>query len=353
MATFKCTASQCGENALAFRERCWLHLNDQERALFAQEIADWARRRSLKGLNFAGADLRRSDLASADLQEAHLEAANLSYASLSWANLQGAHLRGARLRGCSFQGADLRGADLRNASLEDANLTDSDLIAADFTGACLDNAVMVSCRLQRAVMRGASLRGANLRGAWLRNVVWRDSQGLTWSSVDVDGATLVNAHELAEIAYRGLKIHFQNQGQYDDEDRALRREKEASGQNALMKGQTRTALGILAWRVLADHGTRWYFAVLWLALLILGFSVAYCPNPWGWSGVVALQCDAAIDCGGFARALYFSVVTVTTLGFGDIHPANGWGVLCVVLEVLIGYFLLGVVVACVARKMAR
>jgi hypothetical protein len=48
-------------------------------------------------------------------------------------------------------------------------------------------------------------------------------------------------------------------------------------------------------------------------------------------------------CRRLLRAGYFSVVTMTTLGFGDIHahPMSPLGHLLVMLQVLIGYVLLG------------
>lgn len=53
-----------------------------------------------------------------------------------------------------------------------------------------------------------------------------------------------------------------------------------------------------------------YFAVIFV------FAVIYMMLPQGeWSGAKLIE--------GFIDALYFSVVTITTLGFGDIYPAAG------------------------------
>ncbi|MGK7909244.1 MAG: ion channel [Synechococcus sp.] len=48
----------------------------------------------------------------------------------------------------------------------------------------------------------------------------------------------------------------------------------------------------------------------------------------------------------FGRSLYFSVVTMTTLGFGDIsaHPASLMGHIMVAVQVFIGYVLLGALI---------
>ncbi len=51
--------------------------------------------------------------------------------------------------------------------------------------------------------------------------------------------------------------------------------------------------------------------------------------------------------------LYFSIVTFTTLGFGDIQPGNGPGLFWVSLEVIIGYVMLGGLISIFANKLAR
>ena len=52
------------------------------------------------------------------------------------------------------------------------------------------------------------------------------------------------------------------------------------------------------------------------------------------------------DIKGFVHALYFSVVTMTTLGFGDMaaNPDNWQGQVLLMLQVILGYVLLGALV---------
>ena len=49
---------------------------------------------------------------------------------------------------------------------------------------------------------------------------------------------------------------------------------------------------------------------------------------------------------GFGHALYFSIVTMTTLGFGDIHaaPDSPLGQVLLSVQVLLGYVMLGALV---------
>ena len=50
---------------------------------------------------------------------------------------------------------------------------------------------------------------------------------------------------------------------------------------------------------------------------------------------------------------YFSIVTFTTLGFGDVEPVSAWGEFVVLLEVILGYIGLGGLISILANKVAR
>jgi len=50
---------------------------------------------------------------------------------------------------------------------------------------------------------------------------------------------------------------------------------------------------------------------------------------------------------------YFSIVTFTTLGFGDVTPLNLAAEICLVLEVVLGYVMLGGLISIFASKFAR
>ena len=55
----------------------------------------------------------------------------------------------------------------------------------------------------------------------------------------------------------------------------------------------------------------------------------------------------------FHTALYFSVVTFTTLGFGDVTQTRGLGKSIVGAEVVLGYVMLGGLIALFANKLVR
>ena len=51
--------------------------------------------------------------------------------------------------------------------------------------------------------------------------------------------------------------------------------------------------------------------------------------------------------------VYYSIVTFTTLGFGDITPRTPLAAVLVTLEVVLGYFMLGGLISILATKLAR
>jgi len=56
---------------------------------------------------------------------------------------------------------------------------------------------------------------------------------------------------------------------------------------------------------------------------------------------------------GFLAYLYYSIVTSTTLGFGDLVPLTNVARLVVSTEVILGYFMLGGLISIFANKFAR
>ena len=56
---------------------------------------------------------------------------------------------------------------------------------------------------------------------------------------------------------------------------------------------------------------------------------------------------------GFLPALYFSIVTFSTLGFGDIVAVNVPARALVTGEVVLGYVMLGGLISIFANKLAR
>lgn len=117
-----------------------------------------------RGLNLAGADLRKVDLSNRDLRGA---------------NLRGANLEGVTLRGYEKDGGDLTAANLSEASLRDADLQFVELEGANLSGADLAGANLHYVGLFRADLRRANVTDMALNAVTLREADLRGAIGLT------------------------------------------------------------------------------------------------------------------------------------------------------------------------------
>lgn len=76
----------------------------------------------------------------------------------------------------------------------------------------------------------------------------------------------------------------------------------------------------------------------WVTLVVLGWTLIYWPHLEG--GFFISEGLKATSRGGFPDALYLSMVTVATLGFGDIVPTDEWLRIAVPVQALLGFALL-------------
>jgi uncharacterized protein YjbI with pentapeptide repeats len=320
-----------------------MHATDEPDAAVEDEFGPGAdlRERDLRGLN-----LGRVDLAGADLTGADLRDADLSGASLVGACLHGADLRGARLLHADLTGADLSivngsdvalggatldgavlfGADLSNASLSHASLRDADvrttrfegarLIGADLTGADLSRADLTGADMTDAVLGGASLHDAGMSATVVRGIRGAEDAdwvGASFSSADFTGAYLAR--------------------------------REAIDQNYLHEFRRRSRLHewlYRLWWVTSDCGRsflRWC-VLTGLFALIFGGIYSFVELDYG-------------DHETTISSVYFSVVTLTTLGYGDVVPASQTAQIVVMVEVVLGYVMLGGLLSIFATKMGR
>ncbi len=259
----------------------------------------------LHGTKLVEAELLGASLKAAELTDSHCERAGLGGSDLSKARFMNAHLDGATLTKATVEGTDFRASSLRGA-----RLLDLDLDGAIFDSADLRDADLSGCRVGHA-----SFAGADLRGAWLRGM--SDYQNAGWVGADIRqadfcGAWLLRRHVLDE--------------NYLDEFR-----KQSPGHEWVYK----------VWWATSDCGrsvTRW---AAWTALLCVVWAALY-------------ELVGGIDYGestSLLDPLYFSVVTFTTLGYGDFLPVTSAAKFLVMAEVVFGYTALGGVLSILATKM--
>ena len=221
-----------------------------------------------------------------------LRGANLQGANLSWANLKGADLQGAKLQGSILLFSELQGANLKNANLQ-----------------------------------GSDLRVAKLQDAKLMKAIVNGST--KFFDCEIDKNT-----DFRDTALENMRIEF--------------------GTKILLKYNIRR-MNWEDWYI--EHWfLKWPVKLFWLTsdygrstgrimFTFFALATAFAFVYFLWPCFVMVN-GVVGDIHGFVHALYFSVVTMTTLGFGDIaaNPDSWQGQVVLMVQVILGYVLLGALV---------
>jgi len=305
----------------------------------------------LKGVYLAGEDLSGMNLSGADLSGADLTGANLSGARLFKATLRKTILLNANLKKTELTGADLTEAVmdeinasqiglgmacLERAHLFRANLEESTLSMANFEGADLRSACLRNSRIREAKLIGADLTNSDLRGA---DMALTSVNGATFNNADMREARLrlVNGFESAKWIGTDIRdINFAG---------AYRLRRFVIDQNFIKEFRAANRLtGMIyyLWWITSDCGrsmSRW---CLWIAIEALFFAWLYTL--------------VGVDYGDHLTKLsplYYSVVTLTSLGYGDVSPASLAAQVVAMIEVTTGYIMLGGLLSIFSSKIAR
>lgn len=124
---------------------------------------------------------------------------------------------------------------------------------------------------------------------------------------------------------------------------------------------------LLGW--LCDYGNRPVLLFGWCVLFVFVFAALYFPTPdclptppkpfaiefkdWPYVATQGLKGVALLGASvkNFVTALYFSVVTFVTLGYGDITPTNAWGKVLAAFEAALGFVMFGLSIAVASTRL--
>lgn len=289
--------------------------------------------------NLKNADLGKSHLEFANFQLATLEMAHLPFAELEYANLEFAELKFAELGYAELEYANLGFAHLEHTHLWEANLQNANFHKADLPDA----------DFHRANLQGADLREANLQGAKFDHT---SLEGASFVNAIVDGHTLFVECEL------DCKTDFRRVGL--DSTRIGPATKQLLEYNARRMNWEEWYKDhwLLQWPVklfwsFSDYGISTWRIIGWFFLLALAFAAIYANCACWWPPGIVNNLDVEPHLPlwhyfllALLRPVYFSIVTMTTLGFGDMY-ANETSILghaLLTFQVILGYVLLGALV---------
>ncbi len=235
----------------------------------------------------------------------------------------------AALRRIDLSAANLARAKLPGAVLVRANLRDAVLVGANLQGAILVDADLQGARLLECDLRGTNMRRADLRGT---QCAYAKVDGETLLLTDrVDRGTDFTGVPLEAMRIEpGLRQLLEYNTRRD-------RWRHWYSRHRLLAGPA-----WLFW-LMSDYGHSTWRVMLSFSMLALVFALAYTLFP---TAVVAIWAESPGEPLGFGYSLYFSVVTMTTLGFGDVYaaPDSELGQLLLSAQVIFGYVLLGALV---------
>lgn len=218
------------------------------------------------------------------------------------------------------------GIDFHNTDLRDVILSGATLWGADFRGANCTDAKFQDAELQGARFQGADLSGALFCGAKVSGVKFDNK--MKCRGIDITGCTgsqrfvrhVMDLDYIEEFKEDHPNWHFW-------------------------------------WELTSDCGRSWGrwacctlgLVLFFAALLYSCYFLTFLPD----FMIPMMKPNISQFEAGWFAPIYFSIVTFTTLGFGDITPSNTAGQIFLTLEVIAGYIMLGGLISLISNKMGR
>ncbi|WP_293752410.1 ion channel [uncultured Paraglaciecola sp.] len=270
----------------------------------------------------------------------------MSKFSLVKANLSGINLvKKTSKTGYQLTDSDLYRADLTDAHCFKLDLSGSSLMKADFSFANLHCANLSNCNLLGAVFKGAKLE----------NVTWGEQIMQEQQAAEAqDLAVAKDYYEQAEEVYRNLRMVTEKQGLFEQAGQFFQNEMAMRRMQMPLFSLHRLISKFVD--LFCGYGERPSRVVAFTLVVIGVFSILFF-----YSGIQSSGQTIAFDSSlgvsenfkYYLNSLYFSVVTYTTLGYGDISPTLGLSRFFAAVEALIGGFTLALFVVVFVKKMTR
>ena len=309
--------------------------------------------------------------------------ADVSLRGVDWfqeCTLVGSTFENVDLRDASFEGADLRNATVRRSDLRQADFTGMNAEGADVDDTDLRGARLVDVRLNQAVFSDVRID---------RTTEFGDRAVYEQEFDYGDGDDTDRYREAAQAAiwtYRRMQQLYEENGLAVEERRAYVREKNVQRRLAWRTSEYvqavtsevsrwMTGYGMSPWRVLGSS-----FALILICALLYpvtggiqetvdGAAITWeVENP---GGAVGNATDGATNGTGtpadggapsageplhyylatvLFKSLYFSVITFSTLGYGDIQPVGTGARTIAATESFLGSLLMALLVFVLTRR---
>lgn len=301
----------------------------------------------LSYVNFENTVITNSNLVGVNLKNSNLSSTKFENTDLSWTNFRSVIANKSNFLRCEINNSNLEMSIFENSSFHNCNMKQSiftlsnlkitlfnkvNLSRSSFVSANLSHSTLEHAKLQKTTFINSNLSNSNLMGANIKNA---DLRGANLNSTDVH---LIKYNR--KTLYRGIRVEttygsplFKRFAQDQDFIEEFRSTK------------FRRPIYFL-WLIFSDCGKSISLWAFWSILLAILFGLKY-------YSLGAQAFDIAHLDWNYASTIYYSIVTFTTLGFGDIVPITIEAAYWVMGEVIVGYVMLGGLISILASKLAR
>lgn len=313
---------RCPEKPSTSSKFCFFHNRK------ASKSSVQARNKIIKAIQL-GKKLEGAHLEKTDLSEADLKGAILTRAYLNGANLKRVHLEKAHLYGAHLQNTNLFNAHLQSANLKETTLT---------------NANLLEIKLDQAKLLGIHW-GANKK-------IKNETEADQFAQKNKSNKAKEKYREAEEI-YRNLRLHLNAAGLFEEASDFLYRELVVRRKQLPLYSCKRFISKVID--LLCGYGEKTARVLICALSLIFFISFIYFfshlrfgEKILGYTSNQTLK-ENVFE---YSQCLYFSVVSFTTRGFGDITPF-GLSRIFASIEAFLGAFMIALFVLTFVRKMIR
>ncbi|MBE4589205.1 ion channel [Vibrio navarrensis] len=247
------------------------------------------------------------------------------------------------------------GYQCREADFYRADLSDAHFFGLDLRGSSLMKCKLVSANLHCARLEGCNLLGADLSRARLENIDWgselKQERQARQAKQKGDLHKAESLWQEVEEVCRGIRKQCEKQGLFETARMFFKKEMRFRRYQMPKMSMQRVLSKLVD--IFCGYGEDPLRVVLFSIFLILACASAYffldttSANP-----IYADMRGWKFYLFEFLNAVYFSVVTFTTLGYGDISPV-GMARFIAALEAFLGSFTMALFVVVFVKKMTR
>lgn len=287
----------------------------------------------LRGGDFSGWNLKGASFHTPGGELMDLHDANFNNSSI-----QGADFSGAKLFEATFEQASIELSSFSNADLTRARFTEAEITMTNFNQAILNYASFKDAHINASDLYEASfyradLTAARFNGAFLLIPGRSNLCGTDFREAKLNSGTYFENYQVSnKTDFRTVSFESANFSQ--GLRQTLRYCNRRHNWNDWYKNKKLPLRTITKffWS-LSNYGHSPIRVLTSFATLTLLFALIYLVFP---------QIITGLKHHDLIKSIYFSIVTMTTLGFGDMHAGDSWvAQILVIFQVLFGYLLLG------------